>query len=76
MTFTKETAKKVWSDDDGTHIYIGPDADGFGCIDIRYVDEKGVPEERITLPKEQARLVAESILELLELDYLGLTKKS
>jgi hypothetical protein len=50
MTFTKETSKKVWS------------------------DEKGEPKERLTLPKEQARLVAESILELLELDYLGLTK--
>lgn len=63
-TFTKEHVIKVWDDDNGTHVYVGPDADGLELVELRYVDEDGEIGARISMPSDQAIKVAEAILEL------------
>lgn len=63
-TFTKEHVIKVWDDSNGTHVYVGPDADGLELVELRYIDEDGEIGDRITMPSEQAVKVAEAILEL------------
>lgn len=66
MGFTPEKIIKVYNDEDGEYIYIGPDADGLDCVELRAVDRDGKIYEgaRITMQPEQAILVAEAILEL------------
>ena len=61
-TYSVETVRKVYDDSCGEHIYIGPDADGFDLIELRYVDSKGVIGSRISMPKALALLVAEAII--------------
>jgi hypothetical protein len=73
MKFTTETIKRVWDDENHTYIYVGPDGDGFECIELRYVDEKGKMIERITMPPEQAKLVAKAILEIADTVKVSLT---
>lgn len=65
-TYWQETVRKVGSDDwDGEHIEVGPDADGSGCVEIRYRDKDGsLTCSRITLgPPDAAILVAAAIIE-------------
>ena len=63
-TFSVETVRKVYDDSCGDHIYVGPDADCLGLVELRYVDSKGVIANgsRISMPKTQALLVAEAII--------------
>lgn len=63
-TFTKERVIRVWNDDHGTHIHVGPDGDGLDLVEIRNVDEDGSIVTSITMPAEQAVKVAEAVLEL------------
>ena len=60
--YTKEVHVKIYDDDSGDYIEIGPDADGIeGCIDIR--DHQG---EKVTkleaLPIELARKLADALI--------------
>lgn len=61
-TYTIETVRKVYDDSCGTHIYVGPDADGLGLIELRDVDSKGVVINCIPMPKPLALLVAEAMI--------------
>lgn len=62
MNKTLEMAFKLWTDDSGEHIYIGEDADGFQCVEIRYVDSTGVIGSRISFNPKDAAAIAESIV--------------
>lgn len=68
MPFTSENIIKVYDDSSGEYVYVGPDADGLDCCEIRSVDEKGNiygnGAARITMQPEQAVLVAKAILQL------------
>ena len=59
--YSLEQLYEVWNDGDGCCIEIGPDRDGLDLVEIRAKDEKGVTYSRITMNKEQAKLVAEAI---------------
>lgn len=56
----------VYDESTGDHIYIGPDGDGLDLLDLRYVDANGKILIRLSFPKEQARLVAQAMLDLTE----------
>lgn len=70
MAFTSENIIRVYDDDTGEYVYVGPDADGFDCIEIRSCDKDhhifGDGQARVTMQKGQALLVAEAIIKLLK----------
>jgi len=64
MKFEVETIRRVWCNESKTYIEIAPDPDGLGCVEVRYVDpaQPGSHHSaRITMPPDQAILVAEQI---------------
>ncbi len=66
MGYSSETIIKVFDDDSGEHVYIGPDGDGLDCVELRAVDSDGknYPGARITMSPAQAILVADAIIKL------------
>lgn len=60
--FTSEIVRKIWSDEDGDYIYVGPDADALDLVEIRLVDEKGVIAQRFTMHPIQAYLVGKALI--------------
>lgn len=71
--FTAEKIVQVYNDEVGSYIYVGPDADGLDLVEIRSYFSDGKIEcggnARITMPPEQAILVARAILELYSADH-------
>lgn len=64
MGFSSETHIKVWDDECGSYIQVGPDADSLGLIELRAIESDGREHSRMTMVVEQAKLVADAILEL------------
>jgi hypothetical protein len=64
MGYTAEKNIRVYNDDDGDYVYVGPDGDSLDLVEIRYVDPKGKIGDRIIITKEQALIVARAILDL------------
>jgi hypothetical protein len=66
MSFTKdfevELVTKIWDNTGGTRFEICPDADGLGCVEIRFVNEDGKICDRMTFPPEIAQAMADAIL--------------
>jgi hypothetical protein len=62
--YTVERVIKIWDDQSGEHLYVGPDADGFKCVELRNVDSEGKIIHRFMMIPEEAVLAAEAILEL------------
>jgi hypothetical protein len=61
--YTTETIRQIWSNF-GYRIEIGPDADGLGVIEIRYIEKDGEqPIGRITMDGDLAKLVAKVLTE-------------
>jgi len=63
--YSTEIVHKVYNDDTGEYIEVGPDADGVDLVEVRQVDSKGNISNRIAGEPEQMRLVAEAILVLI-----------
>lgn len=67
MAFTSENIIRVYDDDIGEYVYVGPDAD---CIEARSCDKDhhifGNGQARVTMQKCQALLVAQAIMKLLK----------
>jgi len=57
--YTVETKFQIWNDDHGDRLEVGPDSEGLGILEIRYVDEDNKVIDQILLDWEQARLLAE-----------------
>lgn len=55
-----ETVYQIWTED-GERFEIGEDADGLGCVEVRYYDENGKVGDRIMFNPQIAALVAEAI---------------
>lgn len=66
MKFTMEQLFEIWDDESGTHLEIGSDRDGLGCIEIRYRDEKNVIGERMTFAPEQVPLIIKALSNLVK----------
>ena len=65
MRHTLEHLYRVYNDDHGHYIEIGPDGDGIDLIEIRSCNKDGKIESsgnaRVTMPYEQAVLVAQAL---------------
>jgi hypothetical protein len=61
MKFTLEHTYKVFNDEDGSYVEVSPDADGLSCVEIRDYDSTGKLISNMTMPPEQAILVAKAI---------------
>lgn len=65
MKFSTEIIHKIYDDDNGVFIQVGPDADALGLLEIRTVDvdsRKHYGDIRLTLHPIQARRLAEALL--------------
>ena len=63
--FTIERVAKVYDDDSAEYVYVGPDADGLDCVELRFYGDDGEIVTRLTpIPPEMAVEVAKAILEL------------
>jgi hypothetical protein len=59
-----ETIRRVYDDDNGCFIEVGPDSDSLGCVEIRTTGEKNKGhwgEIRFAVPKQFALQLAEAI---------------
>lgn len=54
-----EPEYKVWDEESGVYVKVAPDAGGLGCVAVSYKESGCV--DCITMPPEQALLVAEAI---------------
>jgi len=70
MKFEMETMREIWNSEDKSHIEIGADRDGLGCVEIRYCDNDDKIIERMSFPPDQAKLIAKAI-ELCASEMIG-----
>lgn len=63
--FSREIVHRIYDDDTGEHIEVGPDADTGELLEIRQI-EQGKPCARVVGNPEQMRLLAYSILMMTE----------
>jgi hypothetical protein len=63
--YTREIVHKIYDDETGEHIEVGPDADTGDLLEIRQVEQGEIRARIVGFPK-QLRLLAESILMLTE----------
>lgn len=61
--FTTEFSARVYNDDTGTYVQIGPDRDGLGLCRLVH-GEAGVEEIEIHMSWDQATAVANAILDI------------
>lgn len=60
--WSSETMREICDDSVGEEVIeIGPDRDGFGCVEIRLRSEGKIVERLTFQPEEQADLVADAI---------------
>lgn len=64
--YSYERCVRIWNDDHGDHIYVGPDSDGLELLELRDIDSDGKETHRFTMTPTQARLIARALLELTE----------
>jgi len=63
MKYSTEIVRKIYDDKTGDMLEIGPDADGLDMVAIFYGYEGQKKEQRISMPPDQARLVAAAIVQ-------------
>jgi hypothetical protein len=63
MAYSMESVTYIYNDETGDKVYVGPDGDGLGLVEIRSSAYERV-EARIAFTPEQAVLVAKAILDL------------
>lgn len=61
--YTTETSVRIYNDESGDYIYVGPDSDGLDLVSIYWSDGK-TGELPVTMEKERAVLLAKAILNL------------
>lgn len=63
--YTVDRVVRVYDNREGSHFYVGPDADGLDMVEVRDVDAGNHIDARLCLGSpEHAVLVAKAILEL------------
>ena len=56
-----KTIREIRNDAEKSVCEVGPDRDGFGCVEIRYRDESGKITDRMAFSPAQAVLVGRAI---------------
>jgi hypothetical protein len=74
--FSIETTTRVYNDDDGSYVSIGPDTDGLDLCRIAYSDDGKTVAKEITMPWAQAMLIAGMIKERADEVIEALAKKA
>ena len=64
MPYTVETVVRVWDDKSGERVEVSPDRDGLDLVELRYYTDDCKIGSSMTLPAEQAHLVALAMLRL------------
>lgn len=66
MSFSQEVVRRIYDDDEGVYIEVGPDSDGLGGIEIRTTNTESKEfygDIRCAIhSKEQAILISKAIL--------------
>lgn len=62
-TYSLERIWRVYDDDDGSYIEIGPDADSLGLVVIRAVGSDGKKVTEILIAPEMVRLISRALRE-------------
>jgi hypothetical protein len=65
MKFSTEVVRKIWDDEDGVYVQVGPDGDSLDLVELRTVDETSEQfygKIRFVMHPIQAREVAAAIL--------------
>lgn len=65
MKFSTEVFRKIWDDEDGCYLQVGPDGDSLDLVELRTVDEeskKYYGDIRIAMWPDQARQVAAALI--------------
>jgi len=57
-----ETVREIWDNKTGGRFEVGPDRDGLDLVEIRGKDSRDIIEQRIVMQPEEAKLVAEALL--------------
>jgi hypothetical protein len=60
--FTLEVLRQIWNDKTGDLVEVGPDRDGLDLVELRQKIDGGEEVVRISMPSEQATLVAQAML--------------
>lgn len=74
MSYTLETVRQIWDDQDGTRYEVGIDEDSLGLVHLSFVDEDGKCGPCLDLPVEVAKLMVpaiEALIAELELKVVG-----
>jgi hypothetical protein len=66
QSYTVERYTKVWDDQHGCHISVGPDRDALDLVEIRYIDDQGKDIASFAIPKEMAKLLGKAITNTVE----------
>lgn len=59
--YSVETFMRIYEDDHGWFYEIRPDADGLGCVEVRYSDGVGNSKSLFSCPPKAAHLLANAI---------------
>ena len=65
MTYTTEVHRRIYIDDEGVYINVGPDTDGLGCVEISTKDKKSIEyfgEVRLTFDKQFAKMLGQALI--------------
>lgn len=66
MPYTVELFRKIYDDDTGACIQVGPDSDGLGCVEMMTPDlasKEHFGAIRLTVPKAMAALLGRALLD-------------
>ncbi len=63
--YETEVFRRVYNNEYGCYYQIGPDADSIGCVEVRYIVEKGKmhPEQMPMCSPECAVLIGQAMID-------------
>jgi len=66
MAYSVELSRKIYDDDCGACIQVGPDSDGLGCVEIRTPDADSAEhfgDIRFTVSPQLAKLLGKALID-------------
>ena len=64
MKLSMETSVRIWRDNAGTCLYVGPDADGLDCVEICQIEGRERITNRLFMTVAEAQMLALAIQKL------------
>jgi hypothetical protein len=66
MPYSVELSRRIYDDDCGACIQVGPDGEGLGCVEVRTPDaasKEYFGDVRFTVPKEMAAMIGQALID-------------